>query len=201
MRSRWNVVSGTGASYGSGHTPSAPIVRIATDANSHDLQITGPRGYREVVRSPAELSTAFRERGLKVTPQRQLLFRVLHGNMTHPTAEALFATASELMPGISLRTVYQTLNDLAAMGELQQLELGTGSARFDPTVDPHHHLVCEACGRVSDLHAEFTDVRVPAGAGAGFQVSSTEVVFRGRCRECQQHHPTDPRPKEHAAHG
>ena len=40
-----------------------------------------------------------------------------------------------------------------------------------------------------------------AGAGAGFQVSSTEVVVRGRCRECQQHHPTDPRPKEHAAHG
>ncbi len=153
------------------------------------------------VKSPDELTGLFRARGLKVTPQRQCIFRVLHQSEEHPTAESVYVDVRREMPTISLRTVYQTLNDLAAMGELQQLELGTGSARFDPTVDPHHHLVCEACGRVSDLHAEFADVRVPAGAGAGFQVSSTEVVFRGRCRECQQHHPTDPRPKEHAAHG
>ena len=55
------------------------------------------------------------------------------------------------MPSISLRTVYQTLNDLAEMGEIQALDLGTGSTRFDPNIDEHHHLVCERCGLVRDV--------------------------------------------------
>ena len=150
------------------------------------------------MKSPDELTALFRERGLKVTPQRQRIFRVLHESEGHPTAEAVHAVASADMPTLSLRTVYQTLNDLAAMGELQALELGTGSARFDPTLAPHHHLVCEGCGTVQDLHADFPDVRVPDRDVAGFTVSSTEIVFRGRCLECQT---KQPEPKEQAVHG
>ncbi|HEX9258206.1 MAG TPA: transcriptional repressor, partial [Acidimicrobiales bacterium] len=104
------------------------------------------------MRTPAELTEAFRERGLKNTPQRQLIFKLLHGNHAHPTAEWVYAAAVAEMPSISLRTVYQTLNDLAAMGELQALDLGTGSARFDPNVDDHHHLVCSRCGSVRDVY-------------------------------------------------
>ena len=68
--------------------------------------------------------------------------------------------------------MYQTLNDLAAMGELQQLDLGTGSARFDPNVDAHHHLVCDACGEVRDLYVDFADVAVPSDGLDGLHTSS-----------------------------
>jgi Fe2+ or Zn2+ uptake regulation protein len=71
------------------------------------------------------------------------------------------------------------------MGELSSLDLGTGSTRFDPNLDPHHHLVCEVCGRIDDLHAEFPGVAVPPGSeGAGFEVTATQIVFRGRCAQC-----------------
>jgi Fe2+ or Zn2+ uptake regulation protein len=137
------------------------------------------------VKSVEELTQQFRERGLKVTPQRQTIFRVLGGSTVHPTAESVYAAVSAELPTISLRTVYQTLNDLAAMGELSSLDLGTGSTRFDPNLDPHHHLVCDECGRIEDLHADFPGVAVPTGAeGAGFEVTTTEIVFRGRCAEC-----------------
>jgi Fe2+ or Zn2+ uptake regulation protein len=135
------------------------------------------------VKSPTELTELFRQQGLKVTPQRQCIFRILHGSEVHPTAEAVYAAAVAEMPTMSLRTVYQTLNDLAAMGEIQQLDLGTGSSRFDPNTDGHHHLVCTACGKVRDLYADFTNVRVPSGAH-GFHVSTTEIVFRGLCDDC-----------------
>ncbi|MCB1013966.1 MAG: transcriptional repressor [Acidimicrobiales bacterium] len=159
------------------------------------------------MKTPEELTGLFRERGLKVTPQRQRIFRALHETREHPTAEAVYDEVRREMPTISLRTVYQTLNDLTAMGELHQLCLDSGSARFDPTAAPHHHLVCDGCGAVADVHAEFTDVRVPDDSG--FTVSSTEIVFRGRCRECQGEAitaadpqiPTAAQPKEHAAHG
>lgn len=136
-----------------------------------------------VVRSPTELTSAFRSAGLKVTPQRQLLFRLLHTNHTHPSADALFAAASADMPGISLRTVYQTLNDLVAMGELQQLTLGGGSMRFDPNTDDHHHLVCTSCGEVRDVYLAGVDCLRPDEA-IGFDVTRTSVVFHGHCERC-----------------
>jgi Fe2+ or Zn2+ uptake regulation protein len=131
------------------------------------------------------LTEQFRARGLKVTPQRQSIFRALSRSTVHPTAESVYAVVSAEMPTISLRTVYQTLNDLAAMGELSTLDVGSGSTRFDPNLDPHHHLVCESCGRIDDLHADFPGVAVPpSGVATGFEVTATEIVFRGRCADC-----------------
>lgn len=136
------------------------------------------------MRSPEELTEIFRSTGRKVTPQRQSVFRALYGSSIHPTAEAVYEVVRAEMPTISLRTVYQTLNDLAAMGEIQASNLGTGSVRFDPNTSPHHHLVCEKCGWVQDLDTEFPQVAVPAGRDVGFEVTSTEIVFRGLCSRC-----------------
>ena len=144
------------------------------------------------MKSPVELTELFRAQGMKVTPQRQAIFSALHGNRDHPTADAVYETVSAQMPTISLRTVYQTLNDLASMCELAHVRLGTGSARFDPNLEPHHHLVCDGCGSVVDLAADFTDVRVPDGEHHGFAVRSTEIVFRGRCPACRASAPDDP---------
>jgi Fur family peroxide stress response transcriptional regulator len=87
---------------------------------------------------------------------------------------------------VSLRTVYQVLSDLADLGEVQALELGTGAARFDPNVEAHHHLVCTTCGKVRDLYdRELDTVRVPTGREQGFAVDRADVVFRGRCETCR----------------
>jgi Fe2+ or Zn2+ uptake regulation protein len=90
------------------------------------------------------------------------------------------------MPNVSLKTVYQTLNDLAELGAISVLEVGTGSARFDPNVEStHHHLVCRSCGKVRDVAADFPDLAVSALGAKGFVVDSAEVVFRGLCDECR----------------
>jgi Fe2+ or Zn2+ uptake regulation protein len=137
-----------------------------------------------LVKSVDELTALFRLRGLRVTPQRQVIFRVLGSTTQHPTADAVYAAVRSELPTISLRTVYQSLNDLSAMGELSALDLGTGSTRFDPTLEPHHHLVCDACGTIEDLHHHFPGVVLPAPAAEGFEVDVTEIVFRGRCASC-----------------
>jgi Fe2+ or Zn2+ uptake regulation protein len=137
------------------------------------------------VRTPTELAELLRARGLKVTPQRECIFRALQDSDSHPSAEAIYAVAHREMPMMSLKTVYQTLNDLAQMGEIQQLDLGTGASRFDPNVDRHHHLVCTRCGRVRDLYADFATVEIPPEERQGFSVGRTEVIFRGVCADCQ----------------
>jgi Fe2+ or Zn2+ uptake regulation protein len=137
------------------------------------------------MRTPDELTELFRANGLRATPQRQSVFRALHGNQQHPTAEAVHALVVQDMPTVSLRTVYATLHDLAALGEIGELDLGTGSVRFDPNVTPHHHLVCDRCGRVHDVEAMFASIRLPDDLDHGFEVSGTEIVFRGRCAQCR----------------
>lgn len=136
------------------------------------------------MKSPEEITTIFRARGLKITPQRQLIFRILHDGLAHPTAEAVHGRASVEMPTMSLRTVYQTLHDLAAMGEVVQIDLGTGSTRFDTNLDAHQHLVCDECGAVRDVVTDFARIDLDEHVLDGFAVSSTDIVFRGRCARC-----------------
>jgi Fur family transcriptional regulator, peroxide stress response regulator len=135
------------------------------------------------MRSPDELTLSFRAAGRKVTPQRQAVFRALHDNGAHPTAEAVWGHVRRTMPTVSLRTVYQVLSDLEELGEIQSVDLGTGSARFDPNTTRHDHFVCAACGRVCDVHAA-TPADLEPASYPGFEVESTAIVFRGRCPDC-----------------
>ena len=137
------------------------------------------------MKDTATLTAIFRDQGLRVTPQRQAIFRLLEGDQTHPTVESLFDRARADMPTISLKTVYQTVHDLEALGEVRVLDLGTGSVRVDPNVeDDHHHLLCTACGRVRDLPVDFTGLTVPIRYRRDFTVDDVQVIFRGHCDHC-----------------
>ena len=138
------------------------------------------------MQSPGELTDLFRAHGRKITAQRQCIFKALEGDVTHPSAERVFEQVRHDMPNVSLKTVYQTLNDLADLGAIAVLDVGTGSARFDPNVETtHHHLVCRFCGKVRDVAADFPGLKVSRRATQGFEVDSAEVVFRGLCEECK----------------
>jgi Fe2+ or Zn2+ uptake regulation protein len=138
-----------------------------------------------LVKTVDELTARFRERGLRVTPQRQAIFRLLHGVDSHPTVESLYEAARAEMPMISRKTVYQTVHDLEAMGEVAVLDVGTGAIRVDPNVEHvHHHLVCIECGAVRDVLVDIAELRVPARYRRDFRIDSVEVVFRGVCESC-----------------
>ena len=124
------------------------------------------------MKSVDELTELFRQQGLRVTPQRRAIFALLHGDDHHPTVESLYEAARAQMPTISLKTVYQTVNDLAGMREVVLLDLGTGSYRVDPNVEhDHHHLICSRCGKVRDVPLDLPDVRLPPPYKRGFTVS------------------------------
>lgn len=137
-----------------------------------------------------DLRERFEAAGLRITPQRDLLFRVLEeAQAEHPSAESLHRRAAREMPSISLRTVYAILEELRELEAVRPLDLGTGAARFCTSVTPHSHLVCERCGRVRDvsLHTHLAPLR--AEQRAGFLVKEQTIVFRGLCAACRQHHP------------
>lgn len=140
------------------------------------------------MRTPDQLTDRFRAAGRKVTPQRQAVFAALHANTSHPTAEAVWEHVRADMPTVSLRTVYQVLNDLVDLGEIRAVDLGTGSARFDPTTDRHDHFVCSSCHQVIDVHAD-PAAGLPDDRYPGYDVESVQLVFRGRCPGCAHRTP------------
>lgn len=132
----------------------------------------------------ASLTATMRAAGMRVTPQRQAIMRQLVGNTAHPTVEALHEAVSADLPTVSLKTVYQTVHDLEALGEVRLLDVGTGSVRVDPNVESvHHHLVCTRCGAVRDVSPDVVAAVRPRERRA-FTIESVEVIFRGHCDSC-----------------
>jgi Fe2+ or Zn2+ uptake regulation protein len=136
------------------------------------------------VEDPDTLTALFRQHGLKVTRQRQCIFEILYANPAHSTAESIYVIAKGRMPNISLKTVYEILHSLAALGQIHQIDLGTGSARFDPDIHHHHHVVCSSCGRIENIDQDLGLLALAAAERHGFMLSDTEVILRGLCPDC-----------------
>ena len=133
-----------------------------------------------------------RAAGLKLTPQRLAIVRELAEDESHPTAQELYERLRPAMPTMSFATVYNTLDALAAAGLCAGLALSPGSSRFDPNMEPHHHLVCDRCGSVRDVpSAPAADPpeddpvrRAISRVAPGFEVRSVERILRGLCASC-----------------
>ena len=140
--------------------------------------------------SPAtseQLVAALRARGQRVTSQRLLILDALREADRHVSAEQVLGAVSQRLPGLSLPTVYATLELFEEMGIVRRVSAGRGAVLFDPRREPHHHLVCRVCGRVEDLDVSpRLDAVASAAQRSGFEPDATEVVVRGRCKTCVQ---------------
>lgn len=128
-----------------------------------------------------------RATGWRLTPQRRVVTEVLDGEHLHLTAEAVHSRAQELLPEISLATVYNTLNELVTMGEVLEVPAGSGPKRYDANAHrPHHHLVCTGCGDLRDVTPLGEDgLALAARDRHGFEISSVRIVFQGLCSACR----------------
>ena len=136
--------------------------------------------------TPETVDALLRARGLRVTPQRTLVFRLVRQlGAEHPSAESIHVRAVRDMPSLSLRTVYTILDELEEIGAVRSLDVGTGSKRFCVNPHRHHHLVCRRCGRISDVFVDVGPFEVPPEQRRGFLITDHEVVFRGICASCR----------------
>jgi Fe2+ or Zn2+ uptake regulation protein len=135
----------------------------------------------------SELVQRLRDRGWRLTAQRRVVAEVLAGEHIHLTADAIYNQAQQLLPEISLATVYNTLNELVGMGEILEISTADGPKRYDPnTITAHHHLYCVECGTLRDVNPEGTDrLTLPTSQQHGFELLDMDIVFRGRCPRCR----------------
>jgi Fur family transcriptional regulator, peroxide stress response regulator len=130
------------------------------------------------------LAADLHARGLRVTAQRRLIYSLLAEKTSHPTVEAVHEAVLAVLPTVSLRTVYQALHDLDAMGEIGLVQVGDGPLRVDTRPDRHAHLRCTKCGRLHDVDVDLSGLVLSIEQQRGFAVEGAEVIFSGCCPMC-----------------
>ncbi len=132
------------------------------------------------------LRDALEQSGQRFTEQRAAVFRFLRTTDIHPTADDVFRSVRDQLPGISLGTVYKSLETLVGCGLAEKLSTGSESARYDGRTDPHLHARCLGCGRVYDVLDPVRPEKlldVPVGM-PGFAVTGFRLELVGYCNGC-----------------
>jgi len=132
------------------------------------------------------ISSIFREKKLKLTPQRIAVYRYLQGTKEHPSAEIIYKALQPEYPTMSLATVYKALKTLVEVGLVQEINVGEGNFRYDGNVCAHPHIQCVNCGKVDDVeNVCFNDLNDKIRPYTKYEVLTNQVYFYGLCENCK----------------
>lgn len=127
------------------------------------------------------LAQRLADSGLRVTPQRELVYDVLLSQRDHPSAEEVFARVKPQLPSISMATIYNCLETLVSCGLVKQVNMERGPSRYCPNLLEHAHLHDEATGKVFDvsLPGDLID-RLHSLLPTGYTLSAIELNFHAK---------------------
>ncbi|WP_037856325.1 Fur family transcriptional regulator [Streptomyces sp. NRRL S-31] len=148
--------------------------------------MTPPSAHDDAATVP-ELSALLRHHGLRRTPSRLCTLRLLCASGEHLSSAEVCAELRQLGLPFDQATVYRTLETLTEVG-LAHAVHGPGLKRYGVSSEPHHHTVCEECGRVRDLaidHVREAMERITELTGLRAGTSGSLLLY-GRCARCSE---------------
>jgi Fur family ferric uptake transcriptional regulator len=128
-------------------------------------------------------------RGLKLTPERRVVFEAILSLKGHFDADTLFDWVRGREGKISRATVYRALPHFIAAGLVKEAIRAQGRTTYESMygTEHHDHLVCIVCGAI----IEFKDDRIEELQNRvcekyGFKPLEHKLGIRGYCRKCQK---------------
>ena len=133
-----------------------------------------------------DFATHLHAQGYRLTPQRQLILEAVQLAETHVTPEQVYDRVHRRHPTISRATLYRTLGFLCEVRLIHALYWG-GQTYYEIAGDePHHHLICRACGGVDQIdHVLLDDLFQAIEQKHQFTIDMDHVALFGLCRKCQ----------------
>jgi Fe2+ or Zn2+ uptake regulation protein len=127
-----------------------------------------------------------RQRGFRMTPQRQIILQILHDASGHLSPVDVFRRASQGIPGITETTVYRTLEFLAQNGMIHSAANPGGHLAYEISGHEHHHIICHACEQSIQIeHAALQKIHQQLEDDSGYLLNTSHVTFFGLCPECR----------------
>lgn len=130
------------------------------------------------------LRQTLHERGLRLTPQRQLVLDAVAA-LGHATPEQVCEQVQRSSPAVNITTVYRALDLLEGLGMVRHTHLGHGAPSYSTRPHEHVHLVCHRCERVIELDpAELDGLAVALREQHGFELDHAHLALSGLCARC-----------------
>ncbi len=142
-----------------------------------------------------EVTERITARGLRATPARCRIVALLLDTREHYTPEEMLEALRRRGEPMSIATLYQNLAKLSEAGVIGRFVGPDGVSRYDAITEPHHHLVCEVCGRMVDVRAGGPLEAIhpepvfeeDAPTLSRWRIKARKVEFTGICPACQAH--------------
>src|SRR5580658_9760972 len=133
---------------------------------------------------------SLREKGVRLTRQRQILLELIDQTGQHLDADRLFQLAKEKDPKLNRVTVYRTLKLLKNGGLIDELDLMhfAGDQHYYETrqKQEHAHIVCLRCGKVQEFFGEaLQNMKLQVETNLGFRIVTARTEMGGYCADCQ----------------
>ena len=131
-------------------------------------------------------SEKLKERGYRLTPQRLMVLDALHEAEGHISAPDICHCVQARYPWVNKSTIYRTLDLLKELDLVTETELG-GDKLYYHQVEKghHHHLICQECGRVTDIDEDvFASLESALRRKYGFVADLKHLAIHGRCLKC-----------------
>ncbi len=122
---------------------------------------------------------------LKSSKQRDAVLANLQSRYDHPTAEDVYLAVKDVIPSISLATVYRNLKLLESEGLILKVPTGD-SDRFDGHTHSHYHFTCIGCRKVLDLDIDPEVSLNSLPRDFNGTVTSHSLMFYGICPDCKK---------------
>ena len=140
-----------------------------------------------------ELQETLRAKGYRITPQRQLVLDAVT-ELGHATPEDAFAWVKERSSGVNISTIYRTLELLEELGLVKHAHLSHGAPTYHAATAPEHvHLICRACGTVTEVSPQTVAPMVDQlERNEGFVADVGHLTVFGICRTCRTDDSEEP---------
>jgi Fur family peroxide stress response transcriptional regulator len=135
-------------------------------------------------RTRDDMLVELKKSGHRVTRQRIAVIDYLAGREDHPSARNVYRGVAEVLPGVSLATIYNTLSTLVNAGLIRELDFEDTDNRYDTNLEHHLNLVCISCGEILDLPQTPPISVEEIRSRLGFETVDMRFECRGICRSC-----------------
>ena len=124
-----------------------------------------------------------------MTKYEKAIYHIIHTSSMHLTAGHIFELLKKEYPKVAVATVYNNVNKLWKAGLIRKISLENMPDRYDRTVK-HDHLVCQQCGKLTDISFEDLTFSLCEQMGGEFLSYDLKVFYIcPDCRERQRHLP------------
>lgn len=124
---------------------------------------------------------------MRNSKQKDIVLQALSEYRVHPTAEDLYKYIHQKYYDIGVATVYRNLNKLFEKGIIRKITGIDGSSHYDNCIEPHHHFICNYCGKIYDIPSNICeDLIAKAEEFTDCKIISMDMTFRGFCKSCEK---------------